>query len=332
MNDEDGLGTGVPADAGQFPPHGSLDVKLGPGVEFDLIRKVAERLGSMARGLGNDCAVLDIPVGERLVVSTDTTVEGVHFHAAWLTPREVGYRAAMSAWSDLAAAGATPIGGLLALTVSDEWLPLVPAVAEGVGEAARIVRAPVVGGDTVAGPSLVITMSVLGTAARPLDRAGARPGDRVYLTGTIGGPLAAIRAWERGQAPEDTARLRFAHPQARLREARWLADRGVSAAVDVSDGLVGDLGHVAAASGVRLVIDLDRVPRWPGVSAIDAATSGEEYEIVCTAPVLIDCVAFAREFDLPLTQIGHVVDGPPGVEALVGGQRIGPITGYNHFS
>ncbi len=332
MNQKDGLGTGAQADATRSLPHGSFDMKLGPGAEFDLIRKVAERLGPMARGLGSDCAVLDVPVGERLVVSTDTTVEGVHFRATWLTPREVGYRAAMSAWSDLAAAAATPIGGLLALTVSREWLPMVPALAEGVGEAAHTVDAPVVGGDTVAGPSLVITMSVLGTAARPLDRAGARPGDRVYLTGTMGGPLAAIRAWERGQTPEDAARLRFAHPQARLREARWLAARGVSAAIDVSDGLIGDLGQVAAASGVRLVIDLDRVPRWPGVSAIDAASSGEEYEIACTAPVLIDCVAFARAFDLPLTAIGHVVDGPPGVDALVDGQRVAPITGYNHFS
>lgn len=307
-------------------------MKLGPGVEFDLIRKLAERLGPMGRGLGSDCAVLDIPAGERLVVSTDTTVEGVHFRAPWLTAHEVGYRAAMSAWSDLAAAAATPIGGLLALTLSHEWLPMVPALAEGVGEAARAVRAPVVGGDTVAGSSLVITMSVLGTAARPLDRAGARPGDRVYLTGTMGGPLAAIRAWERGQTPEDAARLRFAHPQARLREGRWLAGHGVSAAVDISDGLIGDLGHVAAASGVRLVVDLDRVPRWPGISAIDAATSGEEYEIACTAPVLIDCIAFAREFDLPLTQIGHVIEGVPGVEALVDGQRVDPMAGYNHFS
>lgn len=332
MSDTDGPSAGAHADAAQSRPRDSSDVKLGPGAEFDLVRAFAKRLGPMARGLGNDCAVLEVPAGARLIVSTDTTVEDVHFRASWLTPREVGYRAAMSAWSDLAAAAATPIGGLVALMVPHAWLSKVPALADGIGEASSLVDAPIVGGDTVAGPSLAITMSVLGTAARPLDRAGARPGDRVYLTGTMGGPLAAIRAWESKQTPEDTARLRFAHPQARLREARWLAAYGASAAVDVSDGLIADLRHVAVASGVRIVIDLDRVPRWLGVSVVDAATSGEEYEIACTAPVLFDGAAFSQEFDLSLTQIGQVIDGPPGVDALVAGQRVDPIRGYDHFS
>jgi thiamine-monophosphate kinase len=175
-------------------------------------------------------------------------------------------------------------------------------------------------------------MTVLGTAAQPLTRAGARPGDRVYVTGTLGGPWTALRRWERGETPDAASRARFARPEARVREARWLAARGMSAAVDVSDGLVADLGHIAAASGTRLTIDLDRVPRWPGISAIDAGASGEEYELAFTAPVTIDAVAFAREFALPVTQIGTVAAGPPGIDALVEGRRVDPIPGYDHFS
>jgi len=238
----------------------------------------------------------------------------------------------MGAWSDLAAAAATPIGALLAFSTPRHWLESLPDVADGIGEAGRIVGAPIVGGDTTAGPALVITISVLGTAAHPLTRAGARPGDRVYVTGTLGGPLMAIRSWERGETPDAASRSRFARPEARLREARWLAARGISAAIDVSDGLVGDLGHIAAASGARLVVDLDRVPRWPGIAAIDAGASGEEYEIAFTAPVNIDAVAFAREFALPMTQIGHVVAGSSGIDVLVDGRRVDPIPGYDHFS
>jgi thiamine-monophosphate kinase len=208
----------------------------------------------------------------------------------------------------------------------------LPEVADGVGEAARIVAAPIIGGDTVTGPALVITVTVLGSASHPIGRDGARPGDRVYVTGTLGGPLVAVRAWERGEAPDATARLRFARPEPRLREARWLAGHGISASIDVSDGLVGDLRHVAAASGVRLEIQLDRVPRWPGASAVEAGASGEEYELACTAPVAIDSEAFAREFRVPLTEIGRVNAGPPGVDVFVGRQRVDSVASYDHFS
>ncbi len=320
------------ADAARPAATASSHVTLGPGVEFDLIRGLTERWGTTARGLGNDCGVLNVPAGERLVVSTDTAVEDVHFRASWLTPRDIGFRAAMSAWSDLAAAAATPIGAVVALTVPRHWVAALPAIADGIGNAARIVEAPIVGGDTVAGPALVITMTVLGSAARPLGRDGARPGDHVYVTGTLGGPLVAIRAWERGDTPEEAARLRFTRPQARLREARWLAARGASAAIDVSDGLIGDLRHVAAASGVRLAIELDRVPRWAGISAVEAGASGEEYELACTVPGSINAAEFAREFRVPLTEIGRVSSGAAGVNVFVGGQRVDPVPSYDHFS
>jgi thiamine-monophosphate kinase len=305
---------------------------MAGGAEFEIIRSLAERWGDLARGLGSDCAVLDIPAHHRLLASTDTTVEGLHFQTSWLTPREIGYRAGMGAWSDLAAAAAAPIGALVAISAPQHWVAALPDLADGLGEAARGVGAPIVGGDTTGGPALVLTLTVLGSALQPLTRAGARPGDRVYVTGTLGGPRAALLAWERGESPDPLTRARFARPAARLREAQWLAARGTTAAVDISDGLIGDAGHLAAASGVRVAIDLDRVPRWPGVSALDAAASGEEYELVVTASVVIDSVAFAREFALPITQIGEVVAGAPGVDARLEGRRVDPIPGYDHFS
>jgi thiamine-monophosphate kinase len=305
---------------------------LGRGAEFDTVRALVSRWGPAARGIGSDCAELDVPPGTRLLVSTDSSVEHVHFERAWLTPREIGYRAAAAAWSDLAAAAGTPLGVLFAVTVSAEWRDVLAEIADGVGDAALNAGAPVVGGDITAGPALILTLTVIGSAVQPLSRAGAHVGDRIFVTGTLGGPLAALRGWRSGAIPDAASRARFAHPVPRLAEARWLRIHGATAAIDLSDGLVADLGHLAAASGVRVVIDLDRVPRWPGLSALEAAASGEEYELVIAAEPALDVDAFEREFRLPLTHIGNVVSGPPGVETYVDGARVDPVGGYDHFS
>lgn len=200
------------------------------------------------------------------------------------------------------------------------------------GDAALSVGAPVIGGDITAGPALVLTLTVIGAAAHPLSRVGARPGHRIYVTGTLGGPLAAIQSWRSGSVPDPATRARFAHPVPRLAEARWLQAHGATAAIDVSDGLVSDLGHLAAASGVKLVIDLDRFPRWPGQSATQAASSGEEYELAIAVDGVIDSEAFEREFGLPVSYIGDAVSGPPGVETRVHGTRVDPVRGYDHLS
>ena len=312
------------------PPAGH--VALGAGAEFDMVRALVSRWGPAARGIGSDCAVLDVPAGTRLVVSTDSSVEHVHFEREWLTPREIGYRATAAAWSDLAAAAATPLGALFAVAISKDWRSALVEIADGVGEAALGAGAPVVGGDITAGPTLVLTLTVFGAAASPLTRSGAQPGDRLYVTGTLGGPLAAIRAWRSGRTPDAGSRGRFAHPVPRLTESRWLRSHGTTAAIDISDGLVADLGHLAAASGVRLAVDLDRVPRWPGLSAREAAASGEEYELVVAAGVALDTQAFEREFGIPLTYIGDAESGPPGVETRMQGARVDPIAGYDHLS
>jgi thiamine-monophosphate kinase len=305
---------------------------LGPGAEFDAVRRMLARWGPAASGVGGDTAVLEIPAGERLVVSTDTSVENVHFRRAWLSPAEIGYRATAAALSDLAAAAATPRALLLALTLPRAWRDGLDAIADGVADAARAAGAAIVGGDLTSGELLSLTVTVLGSAAHPLSRAGARAGDVVYLTGRLGGPAAALAAWLAGVAPDPLDRARFAHPVARLREAQWLAARGATAAIDVSDGLVADAGHLAAASGVRIALDLSAAPRTAGTTAIEAGRAGEEYELAATAPAGLDLSGFTREFDLPLTAIGRVTGGPAGVEVVVAGARVDPPMGYNHLS
>jgi len=307
-------------------------LELGPGAEFDLIRGMFSRLADGARGAGGDCAVLEVPPDTKLLLSVDTSVENVHFRRSWIAPREIGYRATAAALSDLAAAGATPIAILLAVSAPPAWLVDLPAVAAGVGAAARDAGTVVVGGDTTAGRDLALTLTVAGASERPLSRAGARTGDHVYVSGRLGGPAAAVRAWTGGAEPDAATRERFAHPVPRLREGRWLAAHGATSAIDVSDGLVADLRHLAAASAVSLSIDLDRVPRWPGTSVIEAASSGEEYELAVTAAKHFDVAAFEREFGVPLTHVGEVVAGGAGVEARASGARVAPIPGYNHFS
>jgi thiamine-monophosphate kinase len=316
---------------------------LGNGAEFDLIRALVARWGTVASGIGDDAAVLDVPLGERLVVSTDSSVEDVHFRRAWLTPWEIGWRATAAALSDLAAMAATPAGVLVSLAVPRAWLTDLGDVATGIGDAVRSAGAHIVGGDMTAGRELSIALTVLGHTAQPLRRGGARPGDALYITGRLGGPLTALRALERGDVPLPEARARFATPMPRLREAQWLARHGARAAIDVSDGLLGDAAHLAAASGARLIIDLETVPTMAGASLLEAAASGEEYELLVAAPPGLDPSAFEREFHLPLTAIGRVeragrgearpgTGGAAEVQALLYGERVASGGGFSHFS
>ena len=313
---------------GDRSPH----TTLGAGREFDAIRALLVRWGSLAAGIGDDCAVLDVPAGERLCVSTDSSVEGVHFRREWLTPAEIGYRATMAALSDLAAMAARPLGLLVALAAPTAWRTSLDGIADGIGAAARDGGAPVLGGDTTGGERLALTITVLGAAAEPVTRGGGRAGDALFVTGRLGGPRLALDALEAGRVPDRAHRDRFARPRARLLEARWLAGRGASALIDVSDGLLGDAAHLAAASAARVTIDLQRVPCVAGARPLDAAASGEEYELLCAAPATIDAAEFERAFGVPLTGVGWLAAGPPGVDAMDGPTRVDLPRGYDHFS
>lgn len=308
---------------------------MGPGREFDAVRALLEVWGAGAEGIGDDGALLDVPSGSRLVVSTDSTVEDVHFRHAWLTAREIGWRATMAALSDLAAMGAAPLGVLLALTVPARWRESMGELAQGIGDAVEAAGTKIVGGDVTDGDRLALAVTVLGHAARPLVRSAARPGDTLYLTGALGGPGAALAAWERSAVPRDSDRARFAHPVARITAGAWLAVHGAHAAIDLSDGLAGDVAHLAAASGVRCVVDLSAVPVLAPHDIRDALVSGEEYELLVAAPTL-DTAAFRAAHDgLTLTPIGRVEVSRHGVGEAVGEQdgRTVPLAGaHDHFA
>lgn len=311
---------------------GEGEVPLGPGREFDAIRLMLDRWGTRARGIGDDAAVLDVPPGASLIASVDASIDGRHFRRDWLTPREIGYRAVAAALSDLAAMAARPLGVLIALGIPDGCREALAEIADGIGEAVDVVSTPILGGNVSGAAELSIVTTVLGEARATLKRSAALPGDRVYVTGRLGGPGAAIAAWAAGREPAPAHRARFAHPVPRMREALWLAEHGARAAIDVSDGLAADVGHLAAASNVAIEIVLEHVPRMDGIDPRPAVASGEEYELVVTAPEPMDVVAFETSFGLPLTDIGRVSAGNAETLLTEGGARVAIPRGYDHFS
>lgn len=309
------------------------EIAFGPGAEFRAVRRMIRRLGNVAAGIGDDVALVHIPRNNAVAVSTDTSVEDVHFRRAWLAPDEIGYRAATAALSDLAAAGAAGVGIVVALTVPHNDRALLDGLTDGIARAARDAGVLVYGGDTTRGDRLSITCTVLGATRESMGRECARAGDRLYVTGRLGGPAAAVRAWSAGAEPRAEWRARFAAPCARIREGRWLLGRGARAAIDVSDGLVADAGHLAAASAVRIELQLDHLPLVAGVTPVQAATGGEEYELLVASPIPIDVEAFQARFGVALTQIGVVRDGDPGVRTLLHGRLLTiPSAGFDHFA
>lgn len=314
-------------------------IPLGGGGEFDRIRAIVRALGDATVGIGDDTAA--VPLGEgSLVVSVDASVEDVHFRRSWLSFEEIGWRATASALSDLAAAAATPAAIVAALVAPPDAgeAPLVE-VMRGVGAAATSVGARIIGGDLTAGGHWAVVITVLGHAVTPMSRAGARPGDGIWVTGVLGGARAALQAWTTSIEPDAAARQVFAHPVPRIDAARWLADHGATAMMDLSDGLGGDAGHLAAASQVALDIDLADLPLHPSVLAaahrmseapeVFAATAGEDYELLLTLPREFDREAdFHLDTGLLLTRVGTVTDGQ-GVRATLRG-IVQVVRGFEH--
>jgi len=310
-----------------------MTLALGSGGEFDAIREMLARWGKRATGIGDDAAVLQVPRGDALLASVDTTLEGRHYGPSWLTPREIGYRAVTAALSDLAAMAARPLGVLIALNLPPSKTGIIADLADGIGDAVDAAHTHILGGNVSAADVLCLTTTVLGAAFEPLGRGGLCAGDRLYVTGRLGGPGAAIAAWLSGRTPTAAHRSRFARPTARLGEARWLADRGATAAIDISDGLTADLEHFAVASGVGADVDLGRLPIIEGVSdPLEAAASGEEYELLVGAPVEIDTAEFERAFNIPLTAIGRATARDAGITYKRGRERVAPPSGYDHLS
>jgi thiamine-monophosphate kinase len=316
------------------------DLALGPGPEFDRIREIARVLGPQTPGLGDDCGL--IREGEEfLALSTDVSVEGVHFRPEWIGPEEVGWRATASALSDLAAEGADAVGVLCAVTMPAQAPEKhLMQLMSGAGAAAKFAGAMILGGDLSSGPLWSVAVTVVGRTRAPVTRGGAAPGDLLWVSGTLGGARSALEAFRRGEAPLPGARARFAHPEPRIVAGRWLARHGAHAMLDLSDGLGGDAPHLAAASRVALEIDLESVPVATEVNEEAerlgvppqrfAAEGGEDYELLVSLPPRFNAAqAFVQECGIGLTQIGTVGQGS-GVRFVLSGRTL-DLHGFNHF-
>lgn len=313
--------------------------------EFGLIRRYFTRAdhplpAGVRLGIGDDAALLDLPPGESLAVTTDTLVAGHHFpHDA--LPFDIGWKALAVNLSDLAAMGATPVGVTLAITLpsaDDTWLA---AFAEGFFALADAHGVPLIGGDTTRGP-LSITVTALGSVPckQALRRDGAQPGDLIYVSGTLGDGGLGLALAQGRLHDVHLPPLHQAHALARLhrptpRLALGLALRGIaSAAMDVSDGLVQDLGHLLRASGrvepLGATLTLEQLPLSPGMQYLAgegealqrqvldwALAAGDDYELLFTVPVARQkqVEALGRELELPLVQVG-VVEMDAGVRLM----------------
>jgi thiamine-monophosphate kinase len=296
--------------------------------EFDLIERHfrrAPRHRDVRVGIGDDAAVIAPTPGMELAVSVDMLVEGRHFFAG-TDPRNLGHKTLAVNLSDLAAMGASPRFALLAGALPDADEDWLARFMEGFRALADRHEVELVGGDTTRGPrNLCVTVIGEVPAGAAITRAGARPGDDVYVSGALGGAALAVRAL-RGDvriAHEDLARLRLLLERPQPRLGLGLALRGIaSAALDVSDGLVGDLGHVLAMSGCAAVVELARLPADPAVAGLvhgalrDVAlqclvAGGDDYELCFTAPrgerARVD--AIARDLALPATLVGTLERG-----------------------
>jgi len=305
-----------------------------PG-EFELIaRHFAPIAGPGALGLLDDAGLLRPARGYEIVVTADALVAGVHFFPDD-PPASIARKALAVNLSDLAAKGAQPEGFTLSLILPQDWTDSwLGAFAEGLASISRDGACPLIGGDTVStsGP-LTLSITAFGSvpAGRMIKRSGAKPGDVVLVSGTIGDGALGLKvhgpgkpAWVAALGEAERAYLadRYLHPRPRLVLAEALQAHG-SAAMDVSDGLVGDLAKLLSASGAGAEIDLDAVPLSPAARAAIMAdpalaelawTGGDDYEILCTAaqgeyPAL---AAAADSAGVPLTVIGHVTAGAGG--------------------
>lgn len=309
--------------------------------EFDLIRRYFQRpaAAGVDVGVGDDCAVLAPTPGARWLVSSDMLVEGRHFLST-VDPARLGHKALAVNLSDLAACGAAPRGFTLALAlprVDEAWLA---GFSRGLLALADAHGCPLVGGDTTQGPlNLCITVFGEAPAGQALLRSGARVGDEIWVSGMLGDARLALEVFRGTVALAGDAfeRVRLAMECPTPRVALGQALRCIAtAALDLSDGLLGDLGHLLAASGVGARLDVDALPRSAVLAAQPAAlqhtcvlAGGDDYELVFTAPP----GARLPDVGVPLTRIG-VIEAAPGLRVVdaQGRDLAHGLRSFDHFA
>ncbi len=320
--------------------------------EDDLIaRYFAPLAGPAGLGLRDDAALMRLPAGEDLVLTADALVAGVHFFADD-PPRAIGRKALRVNLSDLAAKGARPLGFLLTLALPGDWREdWLAAFADGLGADASTYDCPLIGGDTVKTPGpLMLSVTAIGSVpeGRMARRTGVKPGDRLYVTGTIGDAAIGLRV-RQGRGPDipqaDKAFLveRYLTPEPRLKLIGAMAAHA-NGGMDVSDGFAGDLTKMLAASGVSARVPVFRLPLSraaraaiavdPGLFEV-AATGGDDYELLASAASAAAPAfeAAAAAVGVPLTFIGEAVEGrrPPSFIGPDGNPVAFARGAYSHF-
>ncbi len=303
--------------------------------EFELIRRFflrQDQPDDVVTGIGDDGAVLRPSPGKELVTVVDTLVAGTHFPES-IDPADIGYRAVAVNLSDIAAMGARPRWMTLALTLTEADPAWLEHFASGLHEAARGSGVALVGGDTTRGQQVVVSVQVSGevdTGAAVL-RSGAKPGDTIFVTGTLGDAAAGLVQLD-ADNPDDYLVSRFLRPTARVDAGLALA--GVAhAAIDVSDGLIADLDKLLQASGVGAEVDVERIPLSPAIldcvgreRALEYAMGGgDDYELCFTLP------RSRLPHGLTSTAIGRITEGG-GLKCLADGELVTfDASGYRHF-
>ena len=300
-------------------------------------------------GIGDDCALLRPRAGEELAVTTDLSIQGRHFRLDWHPPESVGHRTLARGLSDLAAMGARPVAAFLSLGLPRE-LTLVQGKSaawvtrflDGLLALAAEHGVPLAGGDLAESPIAIADIVLTGSVpqGKALLRSSAKPGDRIYVTGSLGGAAAELAVLER--SPQDFVKARRTEgvsphlfPQPRVAQGLWLRKRGLaSAAMDLSDGLSTDLAHLCEESGVAAEVDAAALPLGSGATLEMALQGGEDYELLFTAP---ENAKMPKQIEgVEITAIGRTISRSsrkPSV-SLITGKSSQPLLpqGWEHFS
>jgi len=316
---------------------------IGELGEFGLLARLLPTLPigrDVLLGPGDDCAVVRTAAG-RILLTVDALVEGVHFRRGWLSAHQLGRKAFLVNASDVAAMGGRPRWAVLHIGAPPHTPAAdLAAISHGAAQAAAAADASLVGGNLSRSRVLAVVVALVGSApARLVSRAGARPGDLLFVTGGLGAAALGRRELRRNPAARGAAVRRFREPPLRVEAGALLASSGLATAmIDVSDGLLRDLGHLCAASGVGARVAGARVPapaavRRAGMSL--ALTGGEDYELLCAVPARHRrrIERLARRFGCAFTCIGECLPRRAGVRVVDAKGRAVPMsdTGHDHF-
>jgi len=315
-------------------------------MEFKLINLLREKFPHY---LGDDCAVISSPKG-KLLLTTDELVQDVHFKLNYCSLEDVGYKSVSAGCSDIAAMGGELIGVLIAIAIPDGFGENeLSMLYSGVEKFCRC-NCEILGGNiSRTDGKLHIVVSAVGSAPRPILRSGAKADDFIYLTGTLGGALAGYFlltnrfSGDISPIQRDMLSVRHRKPRSRINEGKLIGEFEVNSMIDISDGFYSDIMHIAEESNLGINIEIDEIPLYPGVRTVAdnlgiephilAARSGEEYELIFTAPEKIGnkvAIALSEQFDTPVTPVGKMTR--TGININLEGKPISPneLIGWEH--